>query len=272
MSFRTETLAEGVTLYCGDCLEVLPTLGVCAEIAFTSPPYNMGMSPAGGVRGGVLTKPSKGGDGKRFRDGYGLNDDAMDPIEYDIWQRKCLAQTFAAVEHGVFYNHRPRVEFGLSRLPMGMDFDGVPLRQIIIWDRGVGVDVNIRAFCTKHEWIMLFARPSLRLVDHAASGLGDVWRMGPSLEKLGHPAPFPVALPERALLATGATSVLDPFCGSGSTGVAAVRLGRKFVGIELEPKHFDTACRRIDSELRTGRLFIAPPKPAEQLSILDIAS
>lgn len=223
-------------MYQGDFLAVLPTLGVCAEVAFTSPPYNMGLSPAGGVRGGVLTKPSKGGDGKRFREGYGINDDAMDPDEYDCWQRRVLTATFGAVEHGVFYNHRPRVEFGLSRLPMAMDFAGVPLRQIIIWDRGVGVDVNVRAFCTKHEWIMLFARATLKLVDHAASGIGDVWRIGPSIEKHGHPAPFPEALPERALLTTGARSILDPFAGSGTTGVAAVRLGRGFTGIELEPR------------------------------------
>jgi DNA modification methylase len=54
--------------------------------------------------------------------------------------------------------------------------------------------------------------------------------------------------------------VLDPFMGSGSTGVACANLGRKFIGVELEPKYFDIACKRIDQAQRQGKLF-TPPKP-----------
>jgi DNA modification methylase len=54
--------------------------------------------------------------------------------------------------------------------------------------------------------------------------------------------------------------------GSGTTGVAAVKLGRKFIGIEIEPKYFDTACRRISEALKQPDLFIEQPKPTEQLS------
>jgi DNA modification methylase len=57
--------------------------------------------------------------------------------------------------------------------------------------------------------------------------------------------------------------------GSGTTGVAAVKLGRKFTGIEIDPGYFDIACRRIEAALKQPDLFIAPPKPAHQLSILD---
>lgn len=53
--------------------------------------------------------------------------------------------------------------------------------------------------------------------------------------------------------------VLDPFMGSGTTGVAALGLGRKFIGIEIEPKYFDIACRRIEEELRQPRFFTAEP-------------
>lgn len=269
MRHRVEHLAEGVTLHLGDCREVLPTVGM-ADVAFTSPPYNMGMSPAGGIRGGILTKPSKSADAKRFRDGYGINQDALPPDEYDIWQRDCLRLTFEQVRHGVFWNHRPRVEFGLSRLPMAMDFP-VPLRQIIIWNRIIGTEVSPRSFGSRHEWIFLFSRPEFALKDLSASGFGDVWTLPPSSEADAkkHPAPFPVALPQRAMQATPYDEWLDPFMGSGTTGVAAVRLGRKFTGIEIEPKFFDLACRRISDALARPDMFIAShSKPAKQEAML----
>ena len=50
-------------------------------------------------------------------------------------------------------------------------------------------------------------------------------------------------------------TVLDPYMGSGTTGVACLRHGRKFIGIEMEPKYFDIACRRIEDALRQERLF-----------------
>ena len=59
-------------------------------------------------------------------------------------------------------------------------------------------------------------------------------------------------------------SILDPFMGSGTTGVACVKLGRKFIGIEIEPKYFDIACRRIAEALRQPDLFIEVQKPAKQ--------
>jgi site-specific DNA-methyltransferase (adenine-specific) len=55
--------------------------------------------------------------------------------------------------------------------------------------------------------------------------------------------------------------------GSGTTGVACVKLGRKFIGIEIEPKYFDIACRRIEEALRQPNLFVERPAPATQLSL-----
>jgi DNA modification methylase len=64
-------------------------------------------------------------------------------------------------------------------------------------------------------------------------------------------------------------TILDPFMGSGTTGVAAIKLGRRFIGIELEPKYFDIACRRIEEAWKQPRLFEEPkPKPV-QPSLLD---
>ena len=59
-------------------------------------------------------------------------------------------------------------------------------------------------------------------------------------------------------------TILDPFMGSGTTGVAAVKLGRKFIGIEIEPKYFDIACKRISDALKQPDMFIERPKPVKQ--------
>jgi DNA modification methylase len=60
--------------------------------------------------------------------------------------------------------------------------------------------------------------------------------------------------------------VVDPFMGSGTTGVAAVKLGRRFIGIEIEPKYFDIACRRIEEETRQRDMFIEEraPEPKQE--------
>lgn len=59
-------------------------------------------------------------------------------------------------------------------------------------------------------------------------------------------------------------TILDPFMGSGTTGVACARLGRKFIGIELHEPYFDIACRRIEDAYKQGDLFVAPPTKAVQ--------
>ena len=67
-----------------------------------------------------------------------------------------------------------------------------------------------------------------------------------------------------------ATLILDPFMGSGTTGVAAVSLGRKFIGIEIEPKYFEIACRRIGDELKRPRLPLAEPEPKVRQESLSL--
>jgi site-specific DNA-methyltransferase (adenine-specific) len=59
-------------------------------------------------------------------------------------------------------------------------------------------------------------------------------------------------------------TIIDPFMGSGTTGVACAKLGRKFIGIEIEPKYFDIACRRIEAAYKQPDLFHEKPKPAKQ--------
>lgn len=75
----------------------------------------------------------------------------------------------------------------------------------------------------------------------------------------GHPTQKPLALMEWTIKQVEhrdvAQTILDPFMGSGTTGVACMNLGRHFIGIEREPKYFDIACRRIEDALRQERLF-----------------
>ena len=79
-----------------------------------------------------------------------------------------------------------------------------------------------------------------------------------------HPTQKPVALMSWCVEKTKG-EVLDPFMGSGTTGVACANLGRKFIGIEIEPKYFDIACRRIEAAYKQPRLFKDEPvKPSKQ--------
>ena len=63
-------------------------------------------------------------------------------------------------------------------------------------------------------------------------------------------------------------TILDPFMGSGTTGVACAKLGRKFIGIEIESKYFDIACERIRKAYDQPDFFVEPPKPAKQEALL----
>jgi modification methylase len=83
------------------------------------------------------------------------------------------------------------------------------------------------------------------------AGTLDVWRIRPeSARRVGHPAPFPLELPEKCihLFSYVGDTVLDPFLGSGSTAVAAARAGRYFVGFDTDPEYARLAVARIESE------------------------
>ena len=88
-------------------------------------------------------------------------------------------------------------------------------------------------------------------------------------ERAGHPTQKPVALMKWCLsFIPDAETILDPFMGSGTTGVACAKLGRTFIGIEREPSYFDIACRRIEAAYKQPDLFIEKPKPAKQEAML----
>lgn len=85
------------------------------------------------------------------------------------------------------------------------------------------------------------------------------------VEGAQHPTQKPLAVMQRSIQhVRGATTILDPFMGSGTTGVACVNLGRKFIGIELDPDYFDIACKRIEDAHKQGDLFVPKPAPTPQ--------
>ena len=90
--------------------------------------------------------------------------------------------------------------------------------------------------------------------------------------EFGHPTQKPLPLMEWCLGFVPSGVTLDPFMGSGTTGVACVNLGRAFIGIEREPSYFDIACRRIEDAYKQPRLFDEPTPKAVQPSLLDGAA
>lgn len=137
---------------------------------------------------------------------------------------------------------------------------------MLIWDKGGALGMGDLAIPWKadHEEIYVLGSGFIGSRDS-----GSVLRHPPvqSTAKNGrqHPNEKPLSLMHDLIRKTDGR-ICDPFMGSGSTGVAAVQAGRSFVGVELVESYFDTACRRVEAALREPSMFIAPPKPAQQLT------
>jgi site-specific DNA-methyltransferase (adenine-specific) len=192
----------------------------------------------------------------------------MDHNAYVAWQKDVLTACWSHLTDAgaIYYNHKPRILNGTLVTPLDYN-PGLPVRQVVIWARAGGINFSPTFYVPTHEWVVILAKEAFKLKSKGASGVGDVWYI-PQEPDLEHPAPFPLRLAMQAIETTPAASILDPFCGSGTSGVAAVKLGRKFTGIELEPKHFDTACRRISAALSQPDMFVAAAAPAKQEVLL----
>ena len=243
---------DGITIYHGDCREVLPSLAPASfDLVVTSPPYNLGGEPwphlgnwKQGDSAGGKSKWKNGSDaGAGIQ--YGQHVDSMPWPEYVDFQRTVLRMLWALVPNGaIYYNHKPRVIGAKLWTPQELIPDEIPVRQVVIWKRSGGLNFNPTAYLPMHEWLMILARPEWRLKSKGASGAGDVWEI-PQEANTPHPAPFPKRLPLTAIETTGAKRVLDPFMGWGTTLVAAKRLGAQGVGIELEERNCELAAKRL---------------------------
>ncbi len=244
----------GITIYHGDCREVLPTLPA-ADLIFTSPPYNLGGSPwphlghwKPGDSAGGKSKWRNGSDGSGGVS-YASHTDSMPHSEYVIWQRDVLKLCWDRLSEvgAIFYNHKPRVIGGKLWLPLELNPD-LPLRQIVIWQRAGGMNFNPTAYVPTYEWIMIMAKEAFRLREKSASGVGDVWYV-PQRSDAEHPAPFPLSLPLRAMETTTPGLVIDPFAGIGTTLRAAKELGRSAIGVEIEERYCEIAAKRLRQEV-----------------------
>ncbi|MCA1604179.1 MAG: site-specific DNA-methyltransferase [Acidobacteria bacterium] len=230
-------------IVCGDALNIMRLLpSGSVDLVVTSPPYNI-RNRNGGMRG-------KGNPGRfwrhaALRDGYDGYSDDLPYDEYMAWQRACLTEMFRLISEdgAIFYNHKWRIQRGRLQ-DHGEIISGFPVRQIIIWRRKCGLNFSQRFFLPTYEVIYLITKPEFKLAPKA-NRVSDVWEIPPDRNN-PHPAPFPVELPARAIGATTARTVLDPFMGSGTTAIAALTHGRTFVGIEQSPQYCEMACRRVD--------------------------
>jgi site-specific DNA-methyltransferase (adenine-specific) len=279
MTGRIETIGD-CTLYLGDCLEILPTLGK-VDAVVTSPPYNLGNTTGGGFptghydAGAGMSK--RGGQGKWARagaagglaHGYGTHDDAMPHHDYVAWQKRLVSACWDRLTDAgaIFYNHKPRVLGGVLVTPFAYLPD-LPVRQVVIWARAGGINFSPSFYCPTHEWVVILAKDDFRLRDKAASGAGDVWYI-PQEASVDHPAPYPLRLPMTILETTAAQTVLDPFMGSGTTGVACVKTRPEV------RRHRDRAASTstspasaIEEAYKQPRLFAEPKVKPKQEALL----
>ena len=221
---RIEQLAEGVTLYLGDCREILPTLGK-VDAVVTDPPY------------GIADVWTKGGQ----RHGWQNANKQM--ALRNSWDKEPPTKEFfdslrAAAAEVVIWG--------------GNYFELPPSRCWFVWNKPE------RNFSLAEAELAWTNRDALvRVIDARRSDTGRE-----------HPTQKPLEVMRWTIEKLKGKTILDPFMGSGTTGVAAVKLGRKFIGIEIEPKYFDIACRRIQAALDAPDMFIEPPKPAKQEAML----
>lgn len=252
---RTETIAEGVTLYLGDCLEVLPTLsGIDALI--TDPPYSSG----GQFRGDRAQKTSIKyvQTDSQLTTRAEFSGDNRDQRAFLAWSSIWFGYALRCSNPGavacIFTDWRQ-----LPTMTDAVQCGGWVWRNLVTWWKP-GIRMQRGRFSSSAEYIV-----------YASSGVPIEGERSPqnvlSIAPVGgeekdHIAEKPIELMEALIGVTlPGAMVLDPFMGSGTTGVAAVKLGRKFTGIEIDERSFSIACRRVSDALKQTDLFIAKPDP-----------
>ena len=213
MTFEVVTIGDA-TLYRGDCMEVLPTLGRF-DAVITDPPYGLGNKMQGGTWG---AKPE-------FKEMV-VWDNAPPTVDH-------LLQLCDMADAAVFW---------------GGNYYGLPpTRCWLVWD--------------KQNAVPTMADCELAWTSRDANTKRISLPVGRILN--GHPSEKPLTLMTWTIDVVGnPQTILDPFMGSGTTGVACAQLGRKFTGIEREQKYFDIACERIERAQAQGKLF--EPEPPKQ--------
>ncbi|GIV29627.1 MAG: methyltransferase [Bacteroidia bacterium] len=232
-------------IFHGDALNVLKKLpDNIVDVGVTSPPYNKGEN-----KKGWLVKNVK----------YAGASDKLPEDEYQANQIAVLNELYRITKPGgsFFYNHKVRWEKGLMLHPMDwLRNTQWNIRQEIIWDRMIAANIRGWRFWQIEERIYWLYKPKDKNLigeelqaKHAL--LTSIWRFPPEREN-PHPAPFPVELPVRAIYSIMNENkgiVIDPYCGSGTTLVAAKALGHDFIGIEISDEYIRYAENRLKNYL-----------------------
>ena len=236
---RVEHLAEGVTLYLGDCREILPTLGRFDAVV-TDPPYGIGADKAAADAALQRIKAdgkSKAGRGWAF---YGETAWDSERPSKDLFELIIHCSKVQVIWGGNYFT---------DYLP--------PSMQWLVWDKGQR-DFSLAdcefAWTSQNKAARVFTFPrALALQDGKE-----------------HPTQKPIELMSWCLdqLKPAPKSVCDPFLGSGTTAISCIRRGISFTGIERHEPYFDIACRRIEAALKQPDMFIEPPKPIKQESFV----
>lgn len=241
-----------VKLHLGDCLEILPTLEAgSVDMVITSPPYNVGV---------------KYGD-------KSWEDDRLDVEEYKI-----IADNFMTfIQRLMVIGGRVCVEIGGSgrNLPLSWMWQDAAYQAGLGLYSEIGIQhrkTNPTAWGSWMKSDMVYTIPNFHMayvfykeIERKNGHDCDIerrefidwtrgyWKINYSKDNTKeHPAQFPLSLPKRFMKLFGHTgdTILDPFMGSGTTGVACVQLRRNFIGIEIEPKYYDIAEKRIKQAQR----------------------
>jgi site-specific DNA-methyltransferase (adenine-specific) len=216
---------DGITIYHGDCLDVLADLQ-SVDLVVTDPPYTFGLA-------------STFSEGKAGSWGDMMNNAHW----YASWLRECFRLTSARSGAAWVFNSWRSFPV-LARAAMEAQW---PVESLMIWDKewiGPGGQRGLRP---SYEVVALFAQPDFAIADR---GLPDIWRCKWSaIKPSGHPAEKPVELVSRIITESGGDLILDPFMGSGTTLRAAKDLGRKAIGIEIEERYCEIAVRRLSQEV-----------------------
>lgn len=250
---RIEKLADGVTLYCGDCREILPNIGPVDHI-ITDPPYEqISQDRIGGIKrndGGKVTQK--------------LNFEGIDAIRDEV----ANLTRFVCQGWALFFCTAE----GVALWRDAIEAAGIRYKTPMIWVKPDAMPkFNGQGPALAYENIVTAWCGSGHSNWNGGGKRGVFTHITNQPDRNGeHPTekPAPLMAELVALFTKPHHLICDPFCGSGTTGIAAVKLGRRFIGIERDPRWFDLSCRRIQAALDAPDMFIERPAPAKQEAFL----